>query len=499
MGCYDETVVPPDRSTTQYDALIESTFTRDRLLSTITKAEGGSIGIKVSAGASFLSGKSDASQSISYVIGGSRATKFTRPRDLSKLKLTDAARELLARDAPGFLEIFGDYYVQSITYGGSFIGSFDLSAGSSADSADLEVEAAFKYKSGVFTADGSTEFIDRQNKADHNLQRSSDYISRPGVTGRVIEEPHDLTEVYEEWNELVEASPAPLYVNIGRWWDSQDVQNVLLDPENGWDLTTLNLFRNPVSINENTIIVATNERVSSDMVMNALDEIKDWPEVTSSNTLSATAEELYRDTRSYSAAYGRQITVNQLAYLQAEIIWDETEGIDNQFDSWLHYEKVLGPRYAEFMKSMPAFPDKKMDVYSNFDWRTPTNPHRHLVSSTPLVVAGFRKKVLSFCSPRIPTEDMKLMEVSFSVDPYNHKISTNGNEDGDMYDAWEPRESFWAYDSPAEGLTHFFVWKSDPTDIPNRYVITVKSTAPAWEYSESFYAREIPLNGSCDY
>jgi len=305
--------------------------------------------------------------------------------------------------------------------------------------------------------------------------------------------------VYEEWNELVEESPAPLYVNIGRWWDSQDVQRVLTNETNGWNQTTRDLFTGPVSILENTIIVATNERVSSEMVMNALDEIKDWPEVTSSNTLSATADKLYRDARSYSASYGL-ITDNQLAYLQSEIIWDRTEGgIDNRFDSWLHYEKVLGPRYAEFMKSMPAFPDKKMDVYSNFDWRTPNNPHRHLVSSTPLVEDGFRKLVLSFCSPRIPTEDMRLMEVSFSVDPYNHKISTNGNEDEDMYDAWEPRESFWVYDSPAEGLTHFFVWKSDPTDIPNRHVITVKSSAPAWEYSESFFARRIPLNGSCDY
>ena len=149
---------------------------------------------------------------------------------------------VLARDAPGFLETYGDYYVQSITYGGSFIGSFDLSAGSSADSADLQVEAAFKYNAGLFTVGGSSEFIDRQSSTATNLRRSSDYISRPGVAGRVIEEPYDLKEMYDRWNELVEESPAPLYVNIGRWWDSQDVQDVLLDEANGWTQTTLDLF-----------------------------------------------------------------------------------------------------------------------------------------------------------------------------------------------------------------------------------------------------------------
>ena len=68
--------------------------------------------------------------------------------------------------------------------------------------------------------------------------------------------------------------------------------------------------------------------------------IKDWPEVKSSNTLSATAEELFKDTRSYSVAY-TEITDNQLAYLQAEIIRDEAEGIlvINKYNSWLHYEK----------------------------------------------------------------------------------------------------------------------------------------------------------------
>merc|ERR1711865_548427 len=100
------------------------------------------------------------------------------------------------------------------------------------------------------------------------------------------------------------------------------------------------------------------------------------------------------------------------------------------------------------------------------------------------------------CSPQIQAEDMKMMEVSNSVVPYNHKISSsNGIEDGD--NIWKPTESFWVYDSPAAGLTQFFVWKSGRTDTPNRYRITTTHDPNGWEYSESFYAR-LPINGSCD-
>ena len=464
--CYDESVIPPDRSR-HYDALIESTSTRDSLLSTITKAEGGSVGIKVSASAGYVSEKSDSSQSISFVIGGYRATMTTRPRQFSKLKLTDAARGKLARDAPGFLETYGDYYVQSITYGGSFIGSFDLSAGSSADSADLQVEAAFKYNAGLFTVGGSSEFIDRQSSTATNLRRSSDYISRPGVAGRVIEEPYDLKEMYDRWNELVEESPAPLYVNIGRWWDSQDVQDVLLDEANGWTQTTLDLFTKDLSINEDTIVVATNERVSSEMMKNALDAIQDWPEVRSSNTLSATADELYRDVRSYSAAYG-QITDNQLAYLQAEIIWDETEGIYNPFNSWLHYEKVLGPRYAEFMKSMPGV---KYSIWSV------VSPNRHLIASEFTFDTRYTWSLAysqSFCANSHPTEGMKEYYITAqdsnptSPSSLRYRITKEPFKDLSLSDGYLEIESFWAYDKPTPGFQHYAIWeeRNDNTQGP---------------------------------
>jgi len=57
------------------------------------------------------------------------------------------------------------------------------------------------------------------------------------------------------------------------------------------------------------------------------------------------------------------------------------------------------------------------------------------MSSTTIAEAGFNKKGGTLCSPRISTEDMKLMDVSFSVDPFNQKISTNGIEGGDIYDS----------------------------------------------------------------
>ena len=38
--------------------------------------------------------------------------------------------------------------------------------------------------------------------------------------------------------------------------------------------------------------------------------------------------------------------------LQEEIVWDETEGINNPYGSWLHYKKSLAPRYNDFLNML---------------------------------------------------------------------------------------------------------------------------------------------------
>jgi hypothetical protein len=341
----------PPRSSRHYDALIKSTSTRDSLLSAITKAEGGSLGSKVSSGASYVSEKSDSIQSISFMIGGHRFTNTRSPDNVSKLKLNTSSRDLLARDPKGFLQAYGSYYVKAVTYGGSFIGSFDLTAGSSADSSDLEVEASFPYSNGIFTVEGSTEFTNRQKSTESNLDLSSSYQSIPNVRGNVIEAPYDLTTQYEIWNEEVNDNPAPLYVYIGRWWDSQDVQNVLLDPANNVSEETLNLFTRTIEVDEATAEVATNEVVGSRMMMNTIGNMMEWPEVRNDSEISAMANELYQEARKYTSEYNLMDEL-QLYLLQEEIVWDETEGINNPYGSWLHYKKSLAPRYNDFLNML---------------------------------------------------------------------------------------------------------------------------------------------------
>jgi len=236
------------------------------------------------------------------------------------------------------------------------------------------------------------------------------------------------------------------------------------------------------------------------MLANSLQAILEWDDVKNDNELTETGKELLKDVQSYSTACG-QMDQYQLALLDTEIrLQKAPEEIDNIFGSWLHYKTSLAPRFESFMESIPeqSIPeDKKMDIYANLEAAntdTQNNRYRFLMSSTTLTEAGFEKGD-SFCSPQIQAEDMKLMEVSNSVAPYNHKISSNNDiEDGDI---WKPRESFWVYDSPAEGLTQFFVWKSGRTDTPKRYRITTTSDPNGWEYSESFFAR-LPINGSCN-
>jgi hypothetical protein len=402
-----------------------------------------------------------------------------------------------------FLSTYGDYYIKSVTYGGSFLGSYDLTMSSKADSDDLQVEASFKYKSGIYSAEGSSEFITRNSEETNNLQSFGDFNSIPGISwNETINAPANLTAAYAKWNTEVDESPAPLYVNIGRWFDSRDVQDVLnqLYLDDIIDDYILDLFTSPINIGQVTTIEATNESVGSLMLFNSLEAILEWDDVKNDNELTETGKELLKDVRSYSTACG-QMDQYQLALLDTEIrLQKAPEEIDNIFGSWLHYKTSLAPRFESFMESIPeqSIPeDKKMDIYANLEAAntdTQNNRYRFLMSSTTLTEAGFEKGD-SFCSPQIQAEDMKLMEVSNSVAPYNHKISSsNGIEDGDI---WKPRESFLVYDSPAVGLTQFFVWKSGRTDTPKRYRITTTSDPNGWEFSENFFAR-LPINGSCD-
>jgi hypothetical protein len=498
-ACFVDDVIPPD-SSRHYDSLIESKSTRDSLLSTITKAEGGSLGIKVSASASYVSEKSDSSQSISFMIGGYRSTKTRRVDAFSKIKLTDAARRSLAADPPRFLENYGNYYVKSVTYGGSFLGSFDLTAGSSADSNDLQVEASVKYSKGLFSAEGSSEFIQRQNSAESNLQRYADYSSKPDIPGRVIEEPYDLTTQYEIWNEEVNDNPAPLYVYIGRWWDSQDVQNVLLDPENDFDQSTINLFTRPIVVDEATTIVATNERVSSTMVMNALDGIKEWPEVKSDSALSAKANDLYREARSYSVAYSEMNDI-QLSYLQSEIIRDETDGINSPYGSWLHYEKSLAPRYQEFMDSMPE-PPQRQDAKYNI-WQI-AEPHRHLFSRDdlplPTSVSNLQYQ-RAFCTPSVYEEGMKEYFITSRPNPIHFRITSD--KEFSLTDTFQERESFWAYETAQPGTTNFNIYshinrvdRTNPANFDVMYIMPGDGR-PYMVYEEQFWARSVSEDGSC--
>lgn len=502
-ACFVDDVVPSEGSR-HYDSLIKDSASRSSLLSSITKAQGGSMGISVSASASYVSEKSESSESISYMIGGHRYsnTKRVVEGQTSNLKLNEKAKKLLEKDPMRFLETYGDYYIKSVTYGGSFLGSYDLTMSSKADSDDLQVEASFKYKSGIYSAEGSSEFINRNSEETNNLQSFGDFNSIPGISwNETINAPANLTAAYAKWNTEVDESPAPLYVNIGRWFDSRDVQDVLnqLYLDDIIDDYILDLFTSPINIGQVTTIEATNESVGSLMLFNSLEAILEWDDVKNDNELTETGKELLKDVRSYSTACG-QMDQYQLALLDTEIrLQKAPEEIDNIFGSWLHYKTSLAPRFESFMESIPeqSIPeDKKMDIYANLEAAntdTQNNRYRFLMSSTTLTEAGFEKGD-SFCSPQIQAEDMKLMEVSNSVAPYNHKISSNDIEDGDI---WKPRESFWVYDSPAEGLTQFFVWKSGRTDTPKRYRITTTSDPNGWEYSESFHAR-LPINGSCD-
>jgi len=361
--CFDSSSIPGGGSN-HYDATVTSSQAQSNFLRIVGKAEGGSIGLKVSASAEYVQDRSDSRTSVSHMIGGYRETSQKRVNDFSLLQLDDFAAERLKTNPIGFLESYGNFYIRSVTYGGSFIGSYRMTATSSSDQEELAVEASIKYKAGLFSISGSAEYENRNDISNSNLNRRGDYSSKPDSELSPINTPYDLTEAYKKWNDAVEENPAPLYVYLGRWWDSRDVRNILEDPSNGFDQNTINMFSQDLSVDERTKDQASDEKLSTQMMLNSLQNIIDWKAVSDDADFSEEARQLMNDAEQYEGACSNRMNDNQLYVMMNERIdgTADPSDINNNFGTWYYYRNELSVRFDDLMAKIPEedLPPKKL-------------------------------------------------------------------------------------------------------------------------------------------
>lgn len=484
--CFDNSSIPGGGSN-HYDATITSSQEQSNFLRIVGKAEGGSIGLKVSASAEYVQDRSDSRTSVSHMIGGYRETSQKRVNDFSLLQLDDFAAERLKTNPIGFLESYGNFYIRSVTYGGSFIGSYRMTATSSSDQEELAVEASIKYKNGLFSASGSAEYENRSDISNSNLNRRGDYSSKPDSELSPINTPYDLTEAYKKWNDAVEENPAPLYVYLGRWWDSRDVRNILEDPSNGFDQNTINMFSQDLSVDERTKDQASDEKLSTQMMLNSLQSIIDWKAVSDDADLKEEAQQLRNDANQYEGACSNRMNDNQLYVMMNERIdgTADPSDINNNFGTWYYYRNELSVRFDDLMAKIPEedLPPKKLFTLWRNDQSTNgagahcgdcnNNPFRDLVEIEGMDLNPPRQfsSYFTFYAHDVPVpgttefviyrrQDEALSHVIMQPE----KFETSGME----ADGFREYGKFWAYNKGTDAPDGYrevdlFLSKKDPS------------------------------------
>jgi hypothetical protein len=95
-------------------------------LESVTKAEGGGWGVKVSASLSLMQDSESSYNSLSFTVGESNTLFKKSIRNPEALKLKPSALSLLKSNPELFLKTYGRHYISEITYGGSFLGAINL-------------------------------------------------------------------------------------------------------------------------------------------------------------------------------------------------------------------------------------------------------------------------------------------------------------------------------------------------------------------------------------
>ena len=194
---------------TGYLETVTDLRSKETFFSTLVKAEGGSVGVKVSASVGYIESSSVTEESVSHFIGGTVAANVERIRHPQNLKLNPSAKAVLQIDPMGFLSTYGQYFVTAITYGGSFLGSYTMNSRNSANSDELKAEASFSYSGGLYSASGSLEFMDKQATLEESLEIKADYRCIPdtGAAREVPENPAALNKIYTDWSVSARENP----------------------------------------------------------------------------------------------------------------------------------------------------------------------------------------------------------------------------------------------------------------------------------------------------
>jgi hypothetical protein len=266
-----------ETSETSYTRKVETYEEFNDMTSLAVTAEGGGFGVHVSASTNYMSSSQTSERSVSYFLGQAGSVRSDSIRGISDMKVAPEALELLQQCESitncSFIERYGIHYIDQITYGRSFLGSFTMWDRSSSKSSSLDVMASFSANEIFFSASASMDFQKSHSQEQTNLQTLAN-AAWLGGTGIVINgsSPAGLYQSFLQWNETSFDNPAKMTMTFRNWIDLPDIQRIL----NSKSDEVRSLF-SPKQIVTSVTNMITKEWAKTTYVLSAINHALAWP------------------------------------------------------------------------------------------------------------------------------------------------------------------------------------------------------------------------------
>jgi len=303
-----------DEHVTSYTRNVQSRADHSNLMSSITEAEGGGFGITVSTGVTAVKQSQTSEASWSFFVGKSEIKEHHVIHNPLKLKLVPAARELLQANPLGFLETYGQHYIYSITYGGSFLGYFSMTERQSRTTSDLEVFAEVDASRLFFSADASTDFQMKSSAASSRVesQANVNYVGGKNVKTDTSS-PFALGNMFSDWEQSMETSPAALTMTLRSWMDCEEVQEIV----NSMPAEVQDAFRvQPIA--DTTADTLSEENGKMLLLAASVQQALQWTEVATNTTLRNQLRGLESRVKAHATSL-QTLSEADVLYRQAEI------------------------------------------------------------------------------------------------------------------------------------------------------------------------------------
>jgi hypothetical protein len=334
-ACIEDAVPPGGMSS--YEKKIFSEEENSQLTNTIVSAEGGGWGFHMSASMKFLQQSQMNTRSLSYTIGKSTQTKVSAIRNPQNLKLTDAAKALLQTDPKNFLQQFGPHYTKAMTYGGSFLGSYTMNSIKTSSTHDLDVAASVSYSNGFFSAEGSAAFQKQRNSTNFNLDLEAKFRASPDVNFKrdPAESPEAMFSIFQDWENKLDETPAPLTVSLGPWKDSSEVFGIVFSNSTSKEVQQL-FSGEPISAIIGDLVAE--DVAKATLLQKSIGRAILWPELNDKPQLMQRVTDLKLKVNQHLIDASTELTEARLLELQVEyqkgnLSWFTAAGFEQEFDA----------------------------------------------------------------------------------------------------------------------------------------------------------------------